>query len=124
MEHTHVSNTPKPWGFETKQFCMMMHLAQLIGFSVPILGLVVPVIMWAANREEHPEVDAHGKEIINWQISCFIYAVVSTILAFLIIGFGLLAVLFIVCIVFPIIGGVTANSGRYYRYPLNIRFIG
>ena len=41
-ENFNYDETPnfKPWGMELKQFCMLLHLAQLAGFMVPLGGIV------------------------------------------------------------------------------------
>jgi uncharacterized Tic20 family protein len=67
-----------------------------------------------------PELDAHGKMVVNFLISLFIYYIVAGLLMFVLIGFFLFIVLLIVGIVFPIIGGIKANNGELWKYPLVI----
>ena len=114
---------PKPWGMDEKTFCLLMHLAQLAGFVVPFAGLVLPIVMWATNREESAQVDAHGKVILNWILSLLIYSVVAAALVFLIIGGFLLLALMLVNVVFIVIGAVKANEGVVWAYPGSIRFL-
>lgn len=115
-------NSNKPWGMELNTFCMLMHLSQFAGFIVPFAGLVVPIVMWATNRENHPLVDRHGKTILNWMISALIYALICAILTFIFIGLlGFLA-LAICGIVFAVVGALKANEGIVWSYPLSIRF--
>jgi uncharacterized Tic20 family protein len=38
-----------------------------------------------------------------------------------VIGFGLLMILGVLSIVFPVIAGIKANNGEVWRYPLSIR---
>jgi uncharacterized Tic20 family protein len=59
---------------------------------------------------------------MNWVLSVFIYTVSSVILCFAGVGLFLLAILSILCVVFPIIGGVKANDGIEWKYPLCIPF--
>ena len=113
----------RPWGMDQKQFCMLMHLAQFAGYVVPLAGLILPIVMWATNKDLNHEVDIHGKAILNWIISLFIYSIVAFILAFAFIGFFLLFALMAISIIFPIIGAVKAGNGEYYEYPLAIKFI-
>jgi uncharacterized Tic20 family protein len=101
---------------------MLLHLSQLLVFLLPGLGLVVPVVLWAINKDKEPLVDQHGRIVMNWILSAFIYVAVSVILAFVGIGFVTLAILSIIGIVFPIIGGVKANDGIVWNYPLSIPF--
>lgn len=112
----------KPWGIELNQFCMLMHLSQMAGYVVPVAGMVLPIVMWATNKEESEVVDRHGKNILNWMISSLIYMVISTFLIFVLIGVPLLFAIGICSIIFSIIGGLKANEGVFYKYPLSIKF--
>ena len=104
-------------------YCMLLHLSQLSGIFLLPLGVALPIIMWAANKDSQPVVDAHGRRALNWLISLFIYGVVSAILAAIYIG--LLALIGLVClgIAFPIIGAVKAHAGQAWSYPLAIKFL-
>ena len=49
---------------------MLAHATALAGFFVPWAGHIVgPLVVWLAKRADSPEVDAHGKESINFQLS-------------------------------------------------------
>lgn len=115
-------HSDKPWGMELNTFCMLMHLSQFAGFIVPFAGLVVPIVMWATNKENHPLVDRHGKVILNWMLSALIYGIVCAILTIIFIGVLGFFALAICGIVFAIIGAVKANEGVVWPYPLSIRF--
>ncbi len=123
-DETTAPQTPKeqPWGVEEKTFNMLMHLAQLTSFIMPFAGLVLPVVMWATNKDKFPSVDEHGKNILNWMISSCIYFVVCFMLMFVVIGFVLIFPLIIINLVFIIIGAVKANDNIVWPYPLCIRF--
>lgn len=102
---------------------MFVHFSLLAGLVVPLAGFVLPVVLWQTKKGEMPSIDAHGKAVVNWMISSLIYTVVCIVLAFVIIGIPLLIVLGILSIVFPILGGLKANDGVLWRYPLSIRFL-
>ncbi len=61
--------------------------------------------------------------MVNWIISEVIYFLVSFILCFIFVGFLLLFALAIVAVIFPIIGGIKANDGEVWKYPLAIPFL-
>ena len=113
----------KPWGMETNQFCMLMHLSQFAGFVVPMGGLILPIVMWTTNKDKSDIVNQHGKNILNWIISSFIYIIVSLILMFVLIGFVTIFAIAICSLIFTIVGAVKANNGEVYKYPLSIPFI-
>ncbi|MEO5721467.1 MAG: DUF4870 domain-containing protein [Chthoniobacterales bacterium] len=114
-----------------RTWTVLCHASSLLGFFVPVFGHILgPLIIWLVKRDESAEVNEHGKESLNFQISMFIYTsalgVVTFILMFVLIGFLLLplfAVLFLADIILVIIAALKANEGELYRYPLTIRLI-
>ena len=108
---------------EARQYAMLIHLAQLAGYVVPFAGLVLPILLWQAKKDDLPGIDAHGKAVANWIISEVIYAVVGGILMFFFVGIFLLLLLAFCSIVFSIIGAVKANNGELWHYPLAIKFL-
>lgn len=118
-----VEEKIQPWGMEENTFLMLMHLSQLASFVIPLAGLVLPIVMWATNKDLSTKIDNHGKVIFNWMISSLIYLIISFILIFIVIGFiGIVAVA-IMSIVFIIMGAVKANNdGQLWSYPLSIKF--
>jgi uncharacterized Tic20 family protein len=101
---------------------MLLHLSQLLVFCLPGFGLVAPIILWVIKKDQEPCVDRHGKIVMNWILSELIYTVSCIILSFIFIGLLILPALIIIGIVFPIIGGVKANDGIEWEYPLSITF--
>lgn len=113
-----VSKDEKTWG-------LIVHLSALSGFVVPIpfANFVVPLIIWKTKGKEMPFVDDQGKEVINFQITVFIAAVVCALLCLIVIGIFLLIPLVIGALILTIMGALKANDGVKYRYPFAIRLI-
>jgi uncharacterized protein len=122
--HTAPVSAPKPIEIKTNNFdyAMMMHLAQFASILIPLLGLIIPLVMWQSRKNDDDYIDQQGKVVMNWALSSLIYAVVSWILVFVLIGFVLLFALFICSIIFIIMGSINANKGVVKNYPLSIRF--
>ena len=80
-------------------------------------------MIWQIKKADLPALDVHGRIVVNWIISEVIYAVICVILTFVLVGLPLLIVLGLLGIIFPIIGGIKANSGEVWRYPLSINFL-
>ena len=117
MSETSTAGNVRTW-------CVMCHLSALAGFVIPGAGHILgPLIVWLVKRGESAEIDAHGKEALNFQISMLIYNVVAGILCLIVIGFVLLAVLHVLNVVFVIIASLRASEGQIYRYPLTLRLI-
>jgi len=107
-----------------RTWCVLAHATALAGFLVPVAGHIVgPLIIWLAKRVDSPEIDAHGKESLNFQLSMLIYNVIAGILCLLIIGFAILFVLHILNVVLVIVASIQASEGKLYRYPISIRLI-
>ena len=105
-------------------WAILCHATALLGFFVPWAGhFLGPLIVWLLKRSEYPEIDEHGKESLNFQISMFIYSVAAGILCLVLIGFALLVILHILNLVLVIIASIRASEGRLYRYPLTIRLL-
>lgn len=118
-----INDEFRPWGIELNQFCMLMHLSQLAGFIIPGAGLVLPIVMWATNKDESKIIDMHGKNILNWIISMVIYMAVGVVLSIFLIGIPIIVAVSICSLVFIIIGSVKASEGVVYKYPLAIEFL-
>jgi len=107
-----------------RSWCVACHLSALAGFVFPAFGHILgPLIVWLIKRGDSPEIDAHGKEALNFQITMLIYSLIAGVLCLVVIGFFLLAVLHILNVVFVIIAGIKAGEGQLYRYPFTIRLI-
>ena len=102
---------------------MFLHLSLLAYFVVPVAGIAAPIVIWQLKKDELPGIDAHGKVAVNWGISALIYAAVCVPLCFILIGIPLAIALGVLMIIFPILGGLKANNGELWRYPLSITFL-
>jgi uncharacterized Tic20 family protein len=114
---------PVDFEHQTRQWATLLHLSLLAGAVIPYGGLIVPLAIWLVKKNELPGIDAHGKIVVNWMISFVIYSIVCIPLCFVVIGFVLLFALWVMHIVFPIIGAVKANDGVLWKYPLSIQFL-
>ena len=117
----------RPWGMDERAFLLLLHLSVLASMMLPLAGLILPIVMWATNRDRSPAVDEHGKVVLNWIISFVIYSVIAIVLCFTVIllpiGLLMLLALSLVNIVFAIIGGIKANDGILWGYPGTLTFI-
>lgn len=108
---------------EQKQMGLFLHLSQLLNLVVPFAGIIVPIVLWQTQKDKMPALDAHGKMVVNWFISSFIYTVVSIPLMFILIGIPIFLALLVISIIFPIVAAVKANNGELWEYPLTIKFL-
>ena len=117
MEPSTSSSNVRTWN-------VLCHATALIGFFVPWAGHILgPLIVWLAKRSDSAEIDAHGKESLNFQISMLIYNAIAAVFCLVLVGFVFLAILWILNAIFVIIAAIQASDGKFYRYPMTIRFI-
>ena len=106
-----------------RMFAMLCHLSAFAGLFVPFGNVLGPLIVWMVKKQEIPEIDPHGKESVNFQISLSIYMFIAALLILLVVGIFLVIGLAIFWAIVVIIASMRANEGGFYRYPLTIRFI-
>ncbi len=117
METSVPSSNVRTWN-------VLCHASALIGFFVPWAGHILgPLIVWLAKRGDSLEIDEHGKESLNFQISMLIYNLIAGILCLVLIGFVILFILHILNLVLVIVASIQASEGKFYRYPITIRLI-
>ena len=102
-----------------------------------IVWFLPALIIWLVAKDRGPRTSVEGKEALNWQIT-FTMAYIALLIVVSIVNSALLAAglfflppivallpfaLWVVNVVFSIIGGVTVNGGGSYRYPVNLRLI-
>jgi uncharacterized protein len=109
---------------DVRTWNVLCHATALAGFFVPWAGHILgPLIVWLAKRSDSPEIDEHGKESLNFQISMLIYNVIAGVLCLVLIGLIILPILHILNLVLVIIASIQASEGKFYRYPMTIRLI-
>lgn len=128
METTFSTPPPLPAGPCTftneRTWTALCHASALLGVFLHFPGhLLGPLVVWLVKRGDSPEIDAHGKEALNFQISMLLYTLISGVFCLILIGFLFIAILWVLNAVFVIIASIQASEGKFYRYPMTIRFI-
>lgn len=119
---------PPPYGpqpmspADERMWAMFAHLSPFLAAVVglPFLG---PLVIYLVYRDRGPFVREHSAESLNFQLTLLIGYLVSLVLIIVVVGFFLLPALFVLSIVFQILGAVAANKGESFRYPLTIKFV-
>lgn len=109
---------------QDKQLLTIMHISQLLDFVTGIGGFVVPLIIWILKKDEVFGVDAHGKTILNFRISMFIYLIICVPLI-LFLGLGIIGfvVIGIFYLIYPIINAIRVSNNELPKYPFSIQFL-
>ncbi|MEO5629741.1 MAG: DUF4870 domain-containing protein [Thermomonas sp.] len=117
-----TATPPPPSGApaqEDKTLALLTHLSGII------LSFIVPLVIWLTNKDKPDKgwLNDQAKEALNFQITIAIAWVIAIVLSVIAIGFLLYPVIWIVNLIFCILGGIKANEGVAYRYPFAIRLI-
>jgi len=125
---------------QVRSWSMICHLAALAGLLIPFGGIIGPLLVWQIKKNDLPEIDPHGKESVNFQITVLIIILIFSFFLFGTLGYGaligspvtmltsglglglLLGLVKLVSWILVIVAAIRANNGELYRYP-SIRFI-
>jgi hypothetical protein len=102
---------------DSKFWLLTLHLSNFICFPV------IPLVIWAMQKDSNPEIDRHGKDVINFQISMMIYLFASALLVFVVVGIILLPLIGIYITFITIINSIKVVMENNYKYYLAIKFI-
>jgi uncharacterized Tic20 family protein len=118
MTTTAITDVCAPPRGNDKIWSMLSHLSALFG-----VGIILPLVVYLAMRDESEYVAANAREALNFHISVFIYVLCCIPLMFILVGVPLAFLIGLGSVVFAIIAAVKSSSGECYRYPLTLRFV-
>lgn len=102
-----------------------LHLSAYLSYIIPIVGMLAPIGIWWFKKDEHPELDDHGKMIINFTISMYIYGTVAGFLASslaFIVGLPMVIIISLLVIFYPLIAAIVAlKDGVLFTCPFLIK---
>lgn len=125
---------------QIRNWSMLCHLSALAGLLIPLGNILGPVIVWQAKKTEFPEIDSHGKESLNFQLTLFVINIIFAIFLFSAFGYNaiignqfamftsgvglalLLSLIRLASWILVVVAAIRANNGELFRYPA-IRFI-
>jgi uncharacterized Tic20 family protein len=109
-----------------RTWVILAHASAFAGLLVVAFGAVLgPLCVWLIRKDDDPEVDLHGKEALNFNLSFLIWGACAGALGFLLcLAWALPAAVMAVWLVLAVIGTVKAAEGVLYKYPFTIRFLG
>ena len=97
--------------------------ATLVHVGGIFFSFVPALIGYLVLKDRGPFVRAHTATALNFQLTLLIASFVGWVLTIVVIGFVILAAVWVVNIVFSIIAAIAANKGEWYTYPLSIKFV-
>lgn len=64
-----------------KNTATFMHLSALTQYIIPFGNFIFPILIWSAKKDKSEYLDAQGKQVINFQLSLFLYSLVLCLIA-------------------------------------------
>jgi uncharacterized Tic20 family protein len=97
--------------------------ATLINIGGILFSFLPSLIGYIVLKDRGPFIRAHTATALNFQITMAIAGFIGGILIIIVVGYFILAAVWIVNIIFSIMAAVAANKGEWYSYPLTIKFV-
>lgn len=102
---------------DDKNIATVTHLGGTVFSFIPSL------LVWILKKEDSAYLADQAKEALNFQITVLIASFIAGILIWLLIGFILLPIIWLLNIVFCITAAISSSKGELYRYPICLRLI-
>lgn len=127
-----------------RNWACVLYISGLSSFIFPLGNIIAPLILWLLKKEDHPYLNAQGKEVLNFQITLSLAGLVIGLLLLVITGIALftqslplflpllpMTVLFafiaatfgIINMIMMVVGAIKVSSGKTFRLPLTYSFI-
>ena len=65
----------------TKNLATFTHLSTLSQYCIPFGNYIFPILIWSSNKDKSEFIDFNGKQVINFQLSMFLYSLVLAVIA-------------------------------------------
>lgn len=102
---------------DEKNIATVTHLGGTVFSFIPAL------IVWILKKDDSAYIATQAKEALNFQITVLIAQFIAWILAFILIGFVFMGIIWLANIVLCIIAAISTSKGEDYRYPLTLRLV-
>jgi uncharacterized Tic20 family protein len=117
---------------EDKNVLFMLNFSQIGLLAFPLLGIIIPLVIWILKKDKIKDVEEVGKSILNFQISWVMALSISFILIILlsqIFRFGVGMIEFIIvdfyiyAILIVSINAIKIRKGKKVQYKPAFRFL-
>jgi len=85
-------------------------------------GFIASLIAYFLLKDRGPFIRAHTATTLNFQITLMIGEIIGLILLIIVIGWVVLFAVWVLNIIFSIMGALAASRGQWYTYPMSIPF--
>jgi len=110
-------NTPKSFAQDEYSWLILMH------FSGIFILILPPLLVWMFKKNELAEYEQHFKDVMNFQISIFIYLMISVVLLIVLIGLPLLLFLGLFSTIVVVLNTIKVMNHEPYNYPWTMQIL-
>ncbi len=64
-----------------KNLATITHLSTLSQYCIPFGNYIFPILIWSSKKDKSEFVDYHGKQVLNFQLSVFLYTLILGLIA-------------------------------------------
>lgn len=96
---------------------MILHLSGLLILVIP------PIVIWLWKKDKIEGFIAHARDVINFQLSMFLYLMIGGFLVLLVIGLPIVIFLGIYSFVVIVINSIKVLNNQSYKYPWSIKIL-
>lgn len=108
---------------QQKRWAVFMHLSLLLGQSLlPIVGWLVPILLWWYYKKSSPYLDLLGRKLHDFLLNLLGLYLVSFVLSFVGIGYLFFALVYALGIGLPLWGAYRESQDELVNYPGLFRF--
>lgn len=117
-------NWPENVKAQTSDSSLLLHSTGLLMFTgIPLLNFLTCYWFWVNRRQTSEAIDRIGQEVLNYQITMYLYLLLSLFIIFAGIGLITTPLLLSLHLIFTLIAMAMAAQGKHFNYPLNIPII-
>jgi uncharacterized Tic20 family protein len=64
-----------------KNLATFTHLSTLSQYCIPFGNYIFPIVIWSSKKDKSEFIDFHGKQVLNFQLSMFLYTLILGLIA-------------------------------------------
>ena len=108
-----------------KKWLLLLHGTPVLGLTIPLCNILIPLFIWIHKREDNPLYDHHGRAIVNFHITMTMLLVFAFVGLLMVQGYGFYFFVAVVpyTITVTLINIIAALKYRRCYYPLSIPFL-
>jgi uncharacterized Tic20 family protein len=103
--------------YEHTIWYMVLHLSGLFILIIP------PIIIWLWKKDKIKGLTTHAHDVINFQLSMFLYFMIGGFLVLLAIGIPIVIFLGIFSFVVIVVNSIKVLNNQPYKYPWTIKIL-